>query len=135
MRYVVTGLTLLLVCFCVVVSFAQTRGEGWKLYYADGSGDRYYYDKGSVESHQKGTVMVWQKATEPSTGEEVDKRTMHLQLNCRQGTYRILSDLEREGIEDKTRSLAANDKKGNPQTGELRADSKLRALFENVCPF
>ena len=131
MRYFVFGLALFLVCSYSTHSFAQTRGEGWKLYYLDDSGDRYYYDKGSVESPQKGTVILWQKITEISSGEEVDKSTTRLQLNCRQRTYDILSEVERDRADNKT----ADDQKGNSPKGGFRADSRLRALFENVCPF
>jgi hypothetical protein len=136
MRYFVLGLALFLACSCCTHSFAQTRGEGWKLYYLDDSGDRYYYDKGSVETPQKGTVIVWQKITEISSGEEVDKSTARLQLNCRQKTFDILTDGERERT-GKEGQGGAGDRKGNPQKGgmNLRADSKLSALLENVCPF
>jgi hypothetical protein len=136
MRYFVLGLALFLACPYSTHSFAQTRGEGWKLYYLDDSGERYYYDKGSVESVQKGTVIVWQKITENSSGEEVDKSTVHLRLNCRQKTFDVLADGERDRP-DKENQGPAGDRRGNPQKGDLnvRADSKLSALFENVCPF
>ena len=134
MRYFFLGLTLFLACSYGTHALAQTKGEGWKLYYLDESGDRYYYDKGSVETPQKGTVMLWQKITETSSGEEVDKSTTRLQLSCRQRTYEVLSGVD-YGETGKRPPGAADDQKGNPRKGGLRADSRLRALFENVCPF
>jgi hypothetical protein len=131
MKYFFLGLTLFLACSYGSHGFAQTKGEGWKLYYLDESGDRYYYDKGSVETPAKGAVIVWQKITEISTGEEADKSTTHLQLNCRQRTYNILSEAGRDRADKKT----ADEQKGSSPKGGLRADSRLRALFENVCPF
>jgi hypothetical protein len=136
MRYFVLGLALFLACSYGTPSLAQTKGEGWQLYYLDDSGDRYYYDKGSVESPQKGTVLLWQKITEISSGEEVDRSTVRLQLNCRQRTFEVLTDVERDRA-DKENQSGASDRKGNPQKGNLnlRADPRLSALFENVCAF
>ena len=134
MRYFVFGLALLLGCSYGMHSSAQTKGEGWKLYYFDESGDRYYYDKGSVETPQRGTVVVWQKITEISSGEELDKSVTHLRLNCRQRSYEILVDATNDRAEMKAGD-AAGTQKEKPYKGELQVDSKLRALFENVCPF
>ena len=126
MRYFVLGLTLLLALTSGAPAFAQTKGEGWKVYYIDESGDRYYYDKGSVETPQKGSVIVWQKITGISNYAEVDKSVARIQLNCRQETYRVLPDAKDEGSEEKKAQSTRN---------EVQADSKFRALFENVCPF
>ncbi len=126
MRYFVLGLTLLIALTSGAPAFAQTKGEGWKVYYIDESGDRYYYDKGSVETPQKGTVIVWQKITGISNYAEVDRSVAHLQVNCRQKTYLVLPDAKDEGSEEK---------KARSTRSEAQADSKFRALFENVCPY
>ena len=84
MRYFILGLIgLFFFCSHSMHAFAQTKGEGWKLYYADGSGDRYYYDKGSIELPQKYTIILWQKITGTVNDLEEDKATAHLRLDCR----------------------------------------------------
>ncbi len=135
MRYIVLGLSLLLVSSFNAPSFAQTRGEGWKLYYMAESGERHYYDKGSIETPQKGTVTVWQKITDESTGVEIDKSAAQLQLNCRQRTYRVLSEVGL-GKAGSGPQNAGGEQKEIPKKGDdAQADSRMRALFENVCPF
>lgn len=135
MKYFIIGLIgVIFVWLSGVSVLAQTRGEGWKLYYIDESaGNRYYYDKGSIESPQKGIIKVWQKITERTKSEEEqDKYKMRLQINCRQKTYETLSYTEYDVA--KERVLTSTEYKENPPKSNLPLDSRMRALFENTCP-
>jgi len=135
MRYCILGLLgLFFFCSHSTQALAQTKGEGWKLYYVDESGDRYYYDRGSVESPQKYIVILWQKITGIVNGWEEDKAKANLRLDCRRKTFEILYYTEPSDTGTNPRS-AEEDRGANKQQQSLNTDSRLRALFENVCPF
>ena len=65
MKYFVFSIiTVMFILLFNIGVFAQIKGGGWQLYYSDESGNKYYYDKGSIESPQKGIYKIWQKNTE-----------------------------------------------------------------------
>jgi hypothetical protein len=135
MKYFVFGIiTVMFILLSDVGVFAQTKGGGWQLYYInDESANRYYYDKGSIESTQKGIFKVWQKITETiRAGEEQDNVKIHLQINCREKTYEVLSYIEYDGTGEKV--LNAQEYKEKPPKRSLILESRMGALFENVCP-
>jgi hypothetical protein len=112
--------------------FAQTKGGGWQLYYADNSGNRYYFDKGSIESPQKGTFKVWQKITETiREGEEQDNFKMQLLIDCRGRTYEVLSYIEYDGTGEKV--LNTQEYKEKPPKNNLQLRSRMGALYDNIC--
>jgi hypothetical protein len=134
MKYFVFGI---ITAFFILLSdagvFAQTKGGGWQLYYANESGNKYYYDKGSIESPQKGIYKVWQKITETiREGEEQDSFKIHLQVNCRGKIYEVLSYIEYDGTGEK--ALTAKEYKENPPKNSLQLGSRMGALYENICP-
>ncbi|MCX5812909.1 MAG: hypothetical protein NT178_10255 [Proteobacteria bacterium] len=133
MKYFVFGIiTVMFILLSDMSVFAQTKGGGWQLYYADESG-RYYYDKGSIESPQKGVLKVWQRITETiRAGEEQDNFKIQLQLNCRGKTYEVLSYIEYDGTGEKT--LNAQEYKEKRPKISLTLGSRMGVLFENICP-
>ena len=116
--------------------FAQTRGEGWRLYYID-EPYRFYYDKGSIESPQKKIIKVWIKVTEKMRGDdELEQNKIRFQIDCSKKTYEALSrityDTAKGGV------LNSEDYMENPQKGSVWKDSKtnsqMNSLIENACP-
>lgn len=132
--FVFITVTVMFVLMSYMSVSAQTKGGGWQLYYADEeSGNKYYYDKGSVESPQKGIYKVWQKITETiRAGEEQDNFKINLQINCREKTYEVLSYIEYDGTGEKT--LNAQEYKEKPPKSNFSLGSRMGVLFENVCP-
>jgi hypothetical protein len=134
MKYFVFGIiTVMFILLSDIGAFAQTKGGGWQLYYSDESGNKYYYDKGSIESPQKGIFKVWQKITETiREGEEQDNFKMQLQINCRGKTYEVLSYIEYDGTGEKV--LNAQEYKEKPLKSSLILESRMGALYDNICP-
>jgi hypothetical protein len=134
MKYFVFGIiTVIFILLFNMGAFAQTKGGGWQIYYADESGNKYYYDKGSIETPQKDIFKVWQKITETiRSGEEQDNFKMHIQINCRGRSYEILSYIEYDGTGEKV--LNAQEYKEKQPKGSLPVGPRIKALYDNVCP-
>ncbi len=129
--FVVIMITVIIVSH--ISAFAQTKGGGWQLYYSDESGNNYYYDKGSIESPQKGVYKVWQRITETiRAGEEQDNYKIQLQINCKAKIYEVLSYIEYDGTGEK--ALNSLEYKENPPKSSLPLGSRMGALYENICP-
>jgi len=125
--------TVIFILVSATYAFAQTKGGGWQLYYSNESGNKYYYDKGSIESPQKGIYKVWQKITETiREGEEQDNFKIHLQINCRAKIYEVLSYIEYDGTGEK--ALNAQEYKEKPPKNSLQLGSRMGVLYENICP-
>jgi hypothetical protein len=135
MKYFVFGvIAVMFILLSDTGVFAQTKGGGWQMYYADEeSGNKYFYDKGSIESPQKNIYKVWQKTTETiRAGEELDTFKMQLQINCLVKTYVVLSYIEYDGTGEK--ELNAMEYKEKQPKDRVQVWSRMGALFDNVCP-
>jgi hypothetical protein len=132
-RFASLAATVVFILVSAAYAFAQTKGGGWQLYYSNESGNKYYYDKGSMESPQKGIYKVWQKITETiREGDEQDNFKIHLQINCRAKIYEVLSYIEYDATGEK--ALNAQEYKENPPKNSLQLGSRMGALYENICP-
>jgi len=135
MKYFVFGvITVMFIMLSDACVFAQTKGGGWQMYYADeSSGNKYYFDKAGIESPQKGVYKVWQKITETiRAGEEQDTFKMQIQMNCRAKTYEVLSYIEYDGTGEK--ELNAQEYKEKQPKGSLSIGPRMGVLLENICP-
>ena len=109
------------------------EGADWKLYYVSDSGYKYFYDKESLESPDKGIKKVWQKiAKDIGKDESDDMLKMHLLLNCKSKIYEILSITEYDGTREM--EISYEDYKSRAPTSDLPLESRIGALYDNVCP-
>jgi len=108
------------------------KEEKWQLYYETEAGMRFSYDKLSIESPDKNVFRVWQRVGEKVKDEEAEQYRVHIEINCKQRTYQILSYIEKdatEGPDPKTETGNANQQKNI-----VPIASSLDTLYDNVCP-
>jgi len=117
--------------FTGLYSFAE--GSDWKLFYLSDSGYKYFYDKESLESPDKGIKKVWQKISKDiGKDESEDMFKMHMEVNCKNKTYEILSIAEYNGTNETV--INFEDYKSRPPTSDLPLESRIGALYDNICP-
>ena len=113
--------------------YSFSAGADWKLYYATDSGYRYFYDKESLESPDKGIKKVWQKVSKGiGKDENQDMFKMHVEVNCKTKIYEILSVVEYDGINEMV--ISVEDYKNRPPTSNLPLESRIGGLYDNICP-
>lgn len=113
--------------------YSFSEGADWKLFYATESGYKYFYDKESLESPDKGIKKVWQKVSKDlGKNENQDMFKMHLEVNCKTKIYEILSIVEYDGTKEMV--ISFEDYKNRPPTSDLPLESRIGGLYDNVCP-
>jgi len=113
--------------------YSFSEGANWKLYYATDSGLKYFYDKESLEFPDKGIKKVWQKVSKGvGKDENQDIFKMHVELNCKTKSYEILSIVEYDGVNEMV--ISFEDYKSRPPISDLPLESRVGALYDNICP-
>ncbi len=113
--------------------YSFSEGSDWKLYYATDSGLKYFYDKETLEFPDKGIKKVWQKVSKGiGKDENQDMFKMHVELNCKTKVYEILSIVEYDGVNEMV--IGFEDYKSRPPTSDLPLESRVGALYDNICP-
>ncbi len=113
--------------------YSSANGADWKLFYVSDSGYKYFYDKESLESPDKYLRKVWQKISKDIGKDETeDMLKLHVELNCKTKIYEVLSMIEYDGT--KEMEISYQDYKGRAPTSDLPLESRIGALYDNLCP-
>jgi hypothetical protein len=129
----------LLTCLGVIVAAVLVligyqplaMAENWKLFYETES-QKFYYDNDSIQKPSQNVIKVAHKVTEKGAdANEVDKAKRVVEVNCKERSFRILSNVEYD-IATGTEITAQQF-----QGGQYRTDlysGTMQGLIENLCP-
>lgn len=132
MTHLIKNSLLIFCCTLLVLSIytPTAHAENWMLFYGSQTGEKYYFDKDSLERPQKKIVRVWQKKTRVEDENEQELQKLHLELDCAKKTYRIISIVD---LDSKKNGAITEDLAKSAPVGMITFISIIGSLYENIC--
>jgi hypothetical protein len=123
---------ILLFAFSLTITAFSTASHGadWKIFYQIEEGPKYYFDKESLVTPQKGLVQVSMKVTlAEDKSEEAEQYRGRVEIICKSKSYRVL--------EEESESPRNEERNQQPSSGQdmrrLSLDSAMGSLWDNLC--
>jgi len=117
--YLISAVFISIIAVLILFNFSENSfAEKWILFYNSQDEEKYYFDQESIEKPDKNTVRVWHKKVMVVKDKEEDVEKVHVEIDCKKNTYKILRD---------------DSKELKPVPAAIIRSAKLQALFDNVC--
>ncbi|GEM_PF-526725 len=118
--------------FFIVWNPTISKSENWILFYNAQDEIKYYFDKDNLQKPTKNIVQVWQKKVkiEDDTEEEIER--LHLEMDCKKRTYRILSIVDADS-KSQGATTQETEKINTTKDTSLTFNSIIGSLYENIC--
>lgn len=118
--------------FVTVSLSSRPASAEWQFFYQVEDGPKYYFDKDSIQSPQKGIVHVSVKTTlGKDSDEDAEQYKGSVEINCRSRSYRILGD--EVGADEKNKELTTKTATGPSDLRRMPLESVMGVLWTNVC--
>jgi len=126
-------LTFLFFFALVMTAFTgRAEADEWKLFYQVEEGPKFYFDKESVVSPQKGIIRVWMKtALAEDESEEIEQSRTDVEIDCKGRSYKVV---EQEKSDGGGPAIKGNEAPPDRTARRLPLDSAMGSLWTNLCP-